>query len=733
MQELQHAAEPIDTLTVCDELLKRGELDAIGGAAAVSQLEALLPTAAHVAAYARLVREKATLRMLIETATGIVQSAFRQDRRIVDIIDDAERMVLKISEGHARKGVVPMKELVKRATEQLEKAYNNKNAITGVGTGFRALDDLTSGFQPGELIIVAARPSMGKCLAHDAVLVTGDGSLCTIEELFRRGSAVLLTPDESWRFQKTHPSAYVDDGIKLVFRVTTRLGRRVDTTLSHPFLTRAGWRPLEEIEPGMPVAVPRRIDVFGTAEMRACEVALLAYFCSAGAPSDAQPAMTMTNAASAGDFAAALDAFGGHEPLEPFLATHELSGKRPHEKHVPASIFRAPRPLVALFLNRLFGADAAFTVPPTGDARATFATASAALARHVQHLLLRFGIVAALRRGATSDEGSGPAAWALVVSEADSLAALCAEIGAHGQAAHVAAVADHVLGAARESKDDDVTATDVLWDEVVSIEPLGDKQVYDLTIPVTHNFVADDVCVHNTAFTLNLASHVSMRLNEPIMFFSLEMGAEQLVQRLIGAEARIDISNLKKGFIQRHEWSKLAEAAGRLSEAPFFIDETPSISVAEMRNKCRRQMHETGIRMVIVDYLQLMRGPEGVDNKTQEVGEISKGLKTLARELNIPVIALSQLNRSVESRTDKRPMMSDLRESGAIEQDADVIAFLYREEYYLRDKTPEDKIGIAEIIVAKHRNGPTGSFELRFFNHITRFENLDRAHDEYAP
>ena len=398
IQDLHAAAEPIDTLTVVDELLKKGQLEAVGGAAAISQLEAMLPTAAHAGAYARLVREKSTLRGLIEAATDVVQSAYRQDRRVVDIIDDAERQILAISEGHQKKGIVPMRELVDRATKQLEKAFNNKTAITGLATGFRDLDNITSGFQPGELIIVAARPSMGK-----------------------------------------------------------------------------------------------------------------------------------------------------------------------------------------------------------------------------------------------------------------------------------------------------------------------------------------------TAFTLNVACHVATRLQKPIMFFSLEMGAEQLVQRLIGSEARIDISNIRRGFIQRHEWSKLAEAAGRLSEAPFFIDETPSITVAELRNKCRRQMHESGISAVVVDYLQLMQGPEGYDNKATEVGEISKGLKTIARELNIPVIALSQLNRGVESRTDKRPMMSDLRESGAIEQDADVIAFLYREEYYAKDKTPEDKLGIAEIIVAKHRNGPTGTIELRFFSNITRFDNLDRTHDEYAP
>ncbi len=395
---LHAAAEPIDTLTVVDELLRQGQLDQVGGTAAISQLEALLPTAAHVGAYARLVREKSVLRQLIENATNVVQSAYAQDKRVAEILDDAERTILEISQGTQRKTIVPMPELVKRATQQLEKAFNQKSAITGVATGFRQLDFMTSGLQPGELIIVAARPSMGK-----------------------------------------------------------------------------------------------------------------------------------------------------------------------------------------------------------------------------------------------------------------------------------------------------------------------------------------------TAFTLNVASHVSMRLHKPVMFFSLEMGADQLVQRLLGAEARVDLSNLKKGFVKNEEWAMLAEASGRLSEAALYIDETPSISVTELRNKCRRQMHETGLSMVIIDYLQLMQGPPGYDNKATEVGEISKGLKTLARELNIPVVALSQLNRGVESRTDKRPMMSDLRESGAIEQDADIIAFLYREEYYLREKTPEDKLGIAEIIVAKHRNGPVGSIELRFFNSITRFENLDRDHDTYAP
>ncbi|MBM4280553.1 MAG: replicative DNA helicase [Deltaproteobacteria bacterium] len=396
--DLHHAGEQIDTLTVVDELLKKGQLDAVGGAAAISQLEALLPTAAHVGSYARLVREKAVLRQLIENATNVVQSAYAQNKRVEDILDEAERTILEISQGTSKRSIVPMRVLVKRATDQLEQAINNRAEVTGLATGFKRLDYMTSGLQPGDLIIVAARPSMGK-----------------------------------------------------------------------------------------------------------------------------------------------------------------------------------------------------------------------------------------------------------------------------------------------------------------------------------------------TAFTLNVAGNVATRLTKPVMFFSLEMGAEQLVQRLLGAEARVDISNLRRGRIQQADYSRLAEAVGRLSDAPVFIDETPSISVTEMRNKCRRQMHETGLSLVMVDYLQLMTGPAGYDNKAAEVGEISKGLKTLARELGVPVVALSQLNRSVESRNDKRPMMSDLRESGAIEQDADIIMFLYREEYYLKDKTPEDRVGVAELIIAKHRNGAVGTVDLRFLNNITRFEDLGRDDGGYAP
>ncbi|MEM7494829.1 MAG: replicative DNA helicase [Myxococcota bacterium] len=235
-----------------------------------------------------------------------------------------------------------------------------------------------------------------------------------------------------------------------------------------------------------------------------------------------------------------------------------------------------------------------------------------------------------------------------------------------------------------------------------------------------------------TAFTLNVAAHVAAQQKIPTAFFSLEMSGEQLFHRLIGAQAKLDLGHLRRGHIRQDEYAKLAATAATLDKTALYIDETPALSIAALRSKARYLVQHNSVQLLIVDYLQLMHSTTSYDNKATEVGEISKGLKTLARELKIPVIALSQLNRSVESRTDKRPMMSDLRESGAIEQDADVIAFLYREEYYLRDRTPDALLGIAEVIIAKNRNGPTGAFKLRFASNITLFENLAETEPPFA-
>ena len=228
-----------------------------------------------------------------------------------------------------------------------------------------------------------------------------------------------------------------------------------------------------------------------------------------------------------------------------------------------------------------------------------------------------------------------------------------------------------------------------------------------------------------TALAINIAEHVALNEGLPVAIFSMEMGAAQLVVRIVGSLGRIDQNRLRTGKLQPDEWSRLIETSDRIGKSSMFIDESPGLTPSELRANARRLSRRCGkLGLIVVDYLQLMSGSNGTDgdNRATELGEISRGLKMLAKELQCPVIALSQLNRGVEQRTDKKPMMSDLRESGAIEQDADVIMFIYRDDYYTKELSKEP--GVAEIIIAKQRNGPTGSVKLAFLKNITKFESL---------
>ncbi|CAH1215205.1 Replicative DNA helicase [Paenibacillus allorhizoplanae] len=236
--------------------------------------------------------------------------------------------------------------------------------------------------------------------------------------------------------------------------------------------------------------------------------------------------------------------------------------------------------------------------------------------------------------------------------------------------------------------------------------------------------------VGKTAFALNVAQNVGVNLKETVAIFSLEMGADQLVTRMMSTVGSIDAEKLKTGFFEGDDWEKMSLSMSLMSEANIFIDDTPTITVHDIRTKCRKLQKEKGLGLILIDYLQLIQGRsggKGNSNRQEEVSEISRTLKQLARELDVPIIALSQLSRGVEQRQDKRPMMSDLRESGSIEQDADIVAFLYRDDYY--DKK-SDKKNIIEIIIAKHRNGPLGTVELAFMKQYGKFLNLDRSHQE---
>ena len=284
---------------------------------------------------------------------------------------------------------------------------------------------------------------------------------------------------------------------------------------------------------------------------------------------------------------------------------------------------------------------------------------------------------------------------------------------------------------------------DILVDSFTQLEELYNRKQHITGVPTgfteldykTAGFHGSDLiliaarpAMGKSAFALNIATNAAVRANVPVVIFSLEMSKEQMVNRILCSEAMVDSNKVRTGKLEEDDWTKLAGSIGPLSEAEIFIDDTPGISVTEIRAKCRKLKLEKNIGMVVIDYLQLVQGSNKRNgSREQEISEISRSLKILAKEIGVPVIALSQLSRAVEQRPDHRPMLSDLRESGAIEQDADIVMFLYRDDYYNQDSEKKD---IAEVIIAKHRGGSTGTVELLWLGSYTKFVNLERRFDD---
>lgn len=879
--DLFFQGQPTDLMTVTTRLADRNQLEQVGGQTKLAQLVDRTVSAVNIDQYAVLVEDKYQRRKLIEAGNNIVQLGYETALPLETVLDRAEQEVFGITQDRPQQDLVSIGETLNQTFQDLENR-NEGLTLPGIPCGFYDLDAMTGGFQRSDLIIVAGRPAMGKCCTDESVMLESDGSLATLEEIYQKRQAELLTLGKDFKFHLTRPSDFIDDGIKPVFRVTTRLGRFIETTITHPFLTIKGWRQLAQIQAGDKIAVPRRMNIFGQETIRDCEVKLLAYLIGDGCLTQSAPHFTNGNTAILQDFAEAATSFGGlrlrfndkgrrapeyyvmgdregytekidlfgwnlQKALEkenlyveefarklevsPVLAwswvqgiafpnqelftricetlevdpqqlagpgmdaintTHKnplrfwleklgLMGKNAHQKTVPDIVFRLRRSQVALFLNRLFSTDGWATLLTSGQSQLGYCSVSEGLARHVQHLLLRFGIIAALKKRSVKYKDTRRPAWYIDITDAKSINIFISEIGIFGKEvalfkvkealenkeyqtnrdlipveawkylelakgneswaslAKRAGIKGHsnihvgkralsrerflVLATAlNNSSLKQLANSEVYWDEIVSIEPMGNKQVYDLTIPETHNFVANDICVHNTAFCTNIAHHIAAGPQKlPVAIFSLEMSKEQLVQRILSGEAKIESNRLRSGRISQNEWTPISEAIGRLSELPLFIDDTPNITVTEIRSKARRLQAEQGgsLGLILLDYLQLMEGSS--DNRVQELSRITRSLKGLARELAVPIIALSQLSRGVEARTNKRPMMSDLRESGSIEQDADLVIMLYRDEYYNPD-TPDR--GIAEVIITKHRNGPTGIIKLLFDAQVTKFLNL---------
>ncbi len=778
--ELHASGLPTDLLNVSNWLADNQLLEKVGGQNKLVQLVERTVSAVNVDSLAVLLMDKYMRRELIQAGNVVGQLGYDMGKPLEQVLDQAEQKVLNVTQVRPQSGLTAVGEIILQTYQDIT-ARNQDLTPPGLTCDFADLDAMTGGFQRSDLIIIAGRPSMGKCLAYDSKIVLADGSISTIESLYQQQDAQLLTLQNNWQFKWTRPSNYVDDGIKPVFRVKTSLGREIETTLTHPFLTLDGWQPLSALTVGEKIAVPRVVPVFGQDPLPECAVKILGYLIGDGNLSQGTPQFTNTNPIIQQDFINSVQEFGVNS-LTDWLKSLGIWGKTSHNKLVPAVIFQLPKVRLAAFLNRLFATDGWATVLSSGQVQLGFATVSKKLTQQVQHLLLRFGIIARLKARSVLYKGERRPVWQIDITDAISIRTFVTEIGICGKEqstnevlvalehkryqtnrdlipiavwnqlstaktnaqeswqsvaikAGIAGYSNIHVGKRAPTRErllklatalenpplQDLAQSQVYWDAIVSIESVGCKQVYDLTIPDTHNFVANDICVHNTAISLNIAYNMALIHQLPILVFSLEMSKEQLVQRMLAGEARIDSNRLRAGRISQNEWEQVHAAIDKIADLPIYIDDTANMMVMQMRSQARRLQAETGkpLGLIMLDYLQLMEGSS--DNRVQEISKITRSLKGLARELNVPIIALSQLSRSVEARNNKRPMMSDLRESGSIEQDADLVIMLYRDAYYNPDTPDRD---ITELIVTKHRNGPTGVVKLVFDPGLTKFKNL---------
>ena len=303
--------QPVDLVILNEELNKRGQSEDVGRAAYLAELWDAAPTAANAEYYARIVRDKGIVRSLIHASTEILRDSYEQSQPAEELLEGAERKILDVAQMGITGQTITLEQAITETYRRIDDRATGKQKAGGLSTGFVDLNEITAGLHDGELIIVAARPSVGKCLAHDSEIVLEDGSVTTIAEVYSRRQARLLTLRADWQFGETEPSAYVDDGLKPVFRVTTRLGRTVESTLSHPFRTLSGWQPLAELKPGDRIAVPRHLPVFGRGMMRECEIKILAYLIGDGCLTDITPEFTNGNPRLREEFTAAVKEFGG--------------------------------------------------------------------------------------------------------------------------------------------------------------------------------------------------------------------------------------------------------------------------------------------------------------------------------------------------------------------------------------------------------------------------------------
>jgi len=730
-------SEPIDQLTVVHELREMGELEACGGPFYVANLTLKVNSAANVEYHARIITETAIKRELIRISSDIQRDAFEDTTDVFKLLDDTESALFEVSESNIRKNFDDMRSLMGKAIKELEEKKNQKDGLTGVPTGFTALDRVTSGWQPSDLVIIAARPGMGKCLGKGTKVLMFDGDLRNVEDV-REGD--LLMGDDS----TSRRVLSIARGRENMYWVRQNKGDDYRVNESHILSLKRSRNEAPHrhgdvlnitVKDYLAKGPKFRSNYKGykvPVEFKAQELAVDPYFLGVwlgdGASKNCRItgqdaeiidyphkyAATLNMQVTVGAVENRCNSYGitcGRQGGN--IAEYSLQNELRQlgvlgDKHIPRQYAINSTENRLRLLAGLIDSDGHLDPVSNGY---EITQKNHRLARQIKFLGDSLGFRTSLtkRRAIISSIGYESEVW---------------RVRLYGDINRVP------VRVARKKAQP--WASPVDWRQTgITVEFDKVDDYYGFEIDGNRLFLLQDMTVtHNTAFVVSAMRNAAVEFKRPVAIFSLEMSSLQLVNRLISAEAELDSDKIKKGTLADHEWQQLNHKITDLSAAPIYIDDTPALSIRELRTKCRRLRSQKDVQLIIVDYLQLMSGnTDGRGgNREQEIASISRALKGIAKELNVPVLALSQLSRSVETRGgEKRPQLSDLRESGSIEQDADMVIFLYRPEYYGLDQDAEGNstAGVGEVIIAKHRNGSLETVQLKFIGRFTKFADLD--------
>lgn len=719
----------IDVLTLADQLKGTGFLEMIGGPAYLTELTNFVPTAAHVEQYAEIVAQKALRRRLIAASTDMALLGQDETKSLNELIEEAETRLFEVSQQHVKQDVISIESILAESFERLDDLHKDKASLRGIPTGYRDLDNILAGLQRSDLFILAARPSMGKAQPLDANVLTTTGwkqmgklqigdRLASVDG---RGSEVTgVFPQGTEQVYRVHFSdgrngEFSGGHLWSVHYRTWDKPRVLTTNQLREMLTKKRYKGRLWIEKfcgvygrksDLPISPWTLGALIGEGDFRHLRF-------STANPHMLERLGNELGAEFKPHYAGKYDyrivqtrparkhgAVGTLlSPLRAQLRELGLWEKHSNEKFIPKQYLEADYDSRIKLLQGLLDADG--RVEAFGTVR--FATSSKQLSEDVVALARSIGAWCSVRK-------TGPPSYVVCI--------------VHPESNTLFSLPEKRARTRKFIRNKQLT--------FASITPTRETKTQCISVShPTELYVTDDYIVtHNTAFVLNLAHKVATVAKEPVLIFSLEMSKEQLVDRLLSMESGVDAWALRTGNLTDNDFERIGEAMGTLSEAKIYIDDTPSITVSDMRTKARRESHNQKLGLIIVDYLQLMSGGSRFadsSNRVQEISEISRGLKGVARELNVPLISLSQLSRSVENRSPQIPQLADLRESGSIEQDADVVAFLYREDYY----NPEsERKNIMDVLIKKHRNGPTGGVELYFDRDKQRIRSIDTQHSD---